>query len=135
MCVGVQYTLGTREMRVFFKDKAAQLPVALRGQVELIPWGRKTRQAGKLPLGGNVHRDAVLAGNWDRFKPKAVRILVQSFAEQDVEGRVRWHPVTKGKWIKGLLAQNGTERRIYVMSITPDMDDMPYERWPCIQSG
>lgn len=135
MCVGVHYTLGSRETRVLFTDKAAQLPVWIRGRVELVPWGRKTRQAGVLPLGGNVHRDAVLAGNWDRFKPKAVRILVQGFAEQDVEGRVRWHPVTRGKWIKGLLAKAGAEQRVYVVSITPDLDGTPYARWPDIRNG
>lgn len=135
MCVGVHYTLGSREMRVLFAEKTAQLPVRTRDGMTLIPWGRRPKQLGKLPLGGCAYRDSVLAGNWDRFKPKAVRLWVEEFAEQDVEGKVHWHPVTKDKWIKGLLAQEGAERRVYVVTLTPVIADTPYERWPCIHSG
>lgn len=50
-------------------------------------------------------------------------------------GRVYWHALTTGKWIKGLLAQEGAERRVYVVTLTPVLAETPYERWPCIQSG
>jgi hypothetical protein len=135
MCVGVQYTLGSREMRVLFATKTAQLPIATKAGIALVPWGRRPKQIGKLPLGGCAYLDAIHAGNWDRFKPKAVRLWVKSFAEQDVEGRVHWHEITAGKWIKGLLAQEAAERRVYVVTLTPVLAETPYERWPCIQSG
>lgn len=135
MCVGVYYTLGSREMRILFVNKTAQLPVNTRNGITLMPWGRRPKQAGKLPLGCCAYLDAIHAGNWDRYHPKAVRLFVKSFAEQDIEGRVHWHDVTLGKWVKGLVAQEGAERRVYVVTLTPVLADTPYERWPCIQSG
>lgn len=135
MCVGVYYTLGSREMRVLFANKAAQLPVHTRDGITLMPWGRRSKQAGKLPLGGCAYLDAIHAGNWDRYQPKAVRLWVKSFAEQDIEGRVHWHDITTGKWIKGLVAQEAAERRVYVVTMTPVLAETPYERWPCIESG
>ena len=134
MCVGVHYTLGNREMRVLFTNAAAELPVRTRSGIDLLPWGRRSRQVGKLPLGGCAYRDAVRAGQWDRFSPKAVRLPLMAFAEQDVEGQIHWHEVTPGKWIKGLVATAGAERRVYVVTITPTFADTPYERWPDMRS-
>jgi hypothetical protein len=48
---------------------------------------------------------------------------------------MQWHDITAGKWIKGLVAQEGAERRAYVVAITPVLTETPYERWPWIQSG
>ncbi len=135
MCVGVHYTLGSREMRVLFASSNAQLPVHTQDGITLMPWGRRSKQTGKLPLGGCAYLDAIHAGNWERFRPRGVRLWVESFAEQDVEGRVHWHALTAGKWIKGLLAQEGAERLVYVVTLTPVLAETPYECWPCIQSG
>jgi len=135
MCVGVHYTLGSREMRVLFSSKNAQLPVHTKDGITLMPWERQPRQAGKLPLGGCAYLDAIHAGNWERFRSRGVRLWVRNFAEQDIEGRVHWHEITAGKWIKGLLAQEGAERRVYVVTLTPVLTETPYERWPCIESG
>ena len=135
MCVGVYYTLGSREIRVLFSSMGAQLPISTRNGIELVPWGRRVKQKGKLPVGGTAFRDAVLAGTWDRYNPKAVRLWIKSFCEQDVEGKQHWHDVTSGKWIKGLVATEGAERRVYVITTTPVLAETPYERWPIIQSG
>jgi hypothetical protein len=122
-------------MRVLFATNTAQLPIQTKEGITLIPWGRRTKQKGKLPLGGCAYLDAIHAGNWDRYNPKGVRLWVRSFAEQDIEGRVHWHDITAGKWIKGLIAQEGVERRVYVVTLTRVLAETPYERWPCIQSG
>ncbi len=135
MCVGVYYTLGSREMRVLFSQKTAQLPVPTKDGIALMPWGRRVKQNGKLPLGGCALLDAIHAGNWDRYNPKAVRLWIRSFAEMDIEGQTHWHEVTSGKWIKGLVAVEGAERRVYVVTRTPVLAETPYERWPDIQSG
>ncbi|PVV05663.1 MAG: hypothetical protein B6D77_18580 [gamma proteobacterium symbiont of Ctena orbiculata] len=42
--------------------------------------------------------------------------------------------VTPGKWIQGLVARWEQERRVYVVTITPEMEDAAYERWPRILS-
>lgn len=118
-----------------FADKTAQLPVSTKDGVTLMPWGRRPRQTGKLPLGACAYRDAILAGNWDRYRPRAVRLWIKAFAENDVEGKPHWHEVTKGKWIKGCVVQEGNERRVYVVTITPTLAETPYERWPDIGSG
>ena len=135
MCVGVSYTFGSRDMRVLFSNQSAQLPVRMRDGLTLMPWGRRPKQPGTLPLGACAYLDAIHAGNWDRYSPKAVRLRIKSFAERAVEGRTHWHEITAGKWIKGLVAHEGAERRVYVVTLTPVLAETPYERWPCIQSG
>lgn len=135
MCVGVYYTLGSREMRVLFTSASAQLPVTTRNGIVLMPWGRRVKQKGGLPLGGCAALDAIHAGNWDRYNPKAVRLWIKSFCEQDVEGRQHWHDITSGKWIKGLVATEKAERRVYVVTRVPVLAETPYERWPVIDSG
>lgn len=135
MCVGVQYTIGDREYRILFKQPTAQLPVSTRRGPILTAWGRRPKQKGRLPLGGCAFRDAVLAGNWDRFFPKAVRLRVAAFAVTDIEGKIHWQDLTTGKWIKGCIARDGPERRVYVVTIAPSLVDTPYERWPLIASG
>lgn len=122
-------------MRVLFSERSAQLPVSTKTGITLLPWGRRPKQTGTLPLGGCAYLDAIRAGNWDRYRPKAVRIFVKSFAERDVEGKVRWHEMTPGKWIKGLVAQEGTERRVYIVTETPVLAETPFEPWPRIESG
>ena len=47
-----------------------------------------------------------------------------------MEGASHWFDVTPGKWIQGLVARWEQERRIYVVTITPEMEDAAYERWP-----
>ena len=42
---------------------------------------------------------------------------------------------TPEKWIQGLVAHWDNERRIYVVTITPEMEDAVHERWPRIMSG
>jgi len=135
MCVAAYFTLGSREMRVFFSQNNAQLPVAMSGGIQLIAWGRRIKQQGQLPIGGTAFRSAILAGNWDRHSPKAVRLWIKSFCETDVEGKQHWHEVTSGKWVKGLLATCRNEQRVYIVTIEPVIADTPYERWPDIGSG
>jgi hypothetical protein len=103
--------------------------------VELLPWGRRRHQAGRLPLGGWARLDAIYAGRWDKWLPTPVKIPVSQFMEQDIEGNNRWFDVTAGKWIQGLVAHWEHERRLYVVTITPELEDAMYERWPRILSS
>ena len=66
---------------------------------------------------------------------KAVKIYAQGFAEQDIEGQTDWFDITEGKWIQALLAQNKNESRIYIVTITPIIREMAYERWPRVLGG
>jgi hypothetical protein len=136
MCGGVYYIINGEEVRTYFPNPRACLPVKKRaGGIELLPWGRRQQQAGHLPLGGWARLDSIYAGRWDRWFPTPVKLMVSQFMEKDIEGHSHWFDITPGKWIQGLIARQDNERRVYVVTITPEMEDAVHERWPRILSG
>ncbi|MGD8547775.1 MAG: hypothetical protein PVJ10_07385 [Thiohalophilus sp.] len=136
MCGGVYYSFGDQDIRVYFPNPKAMLPVKKRnGGIELLPWGRRKEQRGNLPLGGWARLDAIYAGRWDRWFPIPIKIPVKSFMEKDIEGNSHWFDLTKGQWIQGLIARDKNEQRVYVVTVTPEMADAVHERWPRILSG
>jgi hypothetical protein len=136
MCGGVYYIINGEEVRTYFPNPKACLPVKKRdNSVELIPWGRRQQQAGHLPLGGWARLDSIYAGRWDRWFPTPVKLMASQFMEKDIEGHSHWFDITSGKWIQGLVAHWNNERRVYVVTITPEMEDAVHERWPRILSG
>ena len=53
MCGGVYYSINGQDVRVYFPNPKATLPVKKKtGSIELLPWGRRKEQRGVLPLGG-----------------------------------------------------------------------------------
>ncbi len=134
MCGGVLFETPEGEMiRVYFPNPKAVLPVRNKdGSAVLLPWGRRREQAGRLPLGGWARLDSVYAGRWDRFFPKSVKLPVLQFMEKDISGNSHWFDVVKGRFIQGLVARNDQERRIYVVTITPEFDEAVHDRWPRI---
>jgi len=136
MCGGVYYTVNGQDVRVYFPNPRARLPVITRGGgTDLLAWGRRMEQAGHLPLGGWARLDSVYAGRWDRWFPVPVKIPVRSFMEKDLEGHSHWYDLTRGQWIQGLVARDAYERRIYVVTLEPELADAVHERWPRIMSG
>ncbi len=136
MCDGVYYLLNGREVRVYFPNPGAQLPVRTRaGGAQLLPWGRRHDQAGRLPPGGRARLDTIYAGRWDRWFPVPVKLPVRSFMEKDFEGHSHWYDLTRGQWIQGLVARDGHERRVYVVTVEPELPDAIHEHWPRIRSG
>jgi len=121
---------------VYFPNPKACLPVRTRtGAVDLLSWGRRHDQAGKLPLGGWARLDTIYAGRWDRWFPVPVKLSVKSFMEKDFEGHSHWYDLTRGQWIQGLVARDRHERRVYVVTVEPELPDMIHDRWPRILSG
>ena len=136
MCGGVYYTHQEQDVRVYFPNPKARLPVRQKtGEIMLLPWGRRQDQTGKLPLGGWARLDSIYAGRWDRWFPKAVKLNIKSFMEKDIESHSHWFDLTQGQWIQGLVAREGSEQRVYVVTITPEMSDAVHERWPRVVSG
>lgn len=136
MCGGVYYTHHEQDVRVYFPNPKAMLPVKTRqGESQLLPWGRRQGQAGKLPLGGWARLDSIYAGRWDRWFPKPVKLEIKSFMEKDIEGHSHWFDLTTGQYIQGLIARDGSEQRLYIVTITPEMIDAVHERWPRIIVG
>lgn len=136
MCGGVYYTHNEQDVRVYFPNPKAMLPVRQKtGEIVLLPWGRRQDQKGTLPLGGWARLDSIHAGRWDKWFPKAVKLNIKSFMEKDIEGHSHWFDLTQGQWIQGLVARDGSEQRVYVVTITPEMSDAVHERWPRVVSG
>ena len=133
MCGGVYYTIDGQDVRVYFPNPKAVLPVRMKNKkIELLPWGRRKEQAGILPLGGWARLDSIYAGRWDKWFPKPVKLPVKSFMEKDLEGQSHWFDLTKGQSIQGLIARDKYEQRIYVVTITPELEDAVHNRWPRI---
>ncbi|MEJ1354392.1 MAG: hypothetical protein RPU52_07670 [Candidatus Sedimenticola sp. (ex Thyasira tokunagai)] len=136
MCGGVYYLIEGQEVRTYFPNPKARLPVRKRvGGVELLPWGRRKSQAGKLPLGGWARLESIYEGRWDRWFPTPVKLNISQFMEKDIEGGSHWYDLTPGKWVQGLIAHWDNERRVYVVTITPEREDAVHDRWPRIMSG
>ncbi|MDB4409510.1 hypothetical protein N9235_01690 [Gammaproteobacteria bacterium] len=136
MCGGVYYTTQNQDIRVYFPNPKALLPVKTRtGEITTLAWGRRREQAGMLPLGGWARLDSIYAGRWDRWFPVPVKIPVKSFMEKDLEGHSHWFDLTNGQWIQGLVARYQHERRVYVVTIEPEMAEAVHDRWPRIMSG
>ncbi|HSG10546.1 MAG TPA: hypothetical protein VLB10_02230 [Gammaproteobacteria bacterium] len=136
MCSGVYYSCNGQDTRVYFPNPAACLPARTRnGCIQQLPWGRRSTQAGQLPLGGWARLDTIYAGRWDRWFPVPVKVPVKSFMEKDMEGHMRWYDLTRGQWIQGLVARHRHERRIYIVTLTPEMADAIHDRWPRILCG
>ena len=133
MCGGVYYTIKGQDIRVYFPNPKATLPVTMKDKsIELLPWGRRKEQAGLLPLGGWARLDSIYAGRWDKWFPKPVKLPIKSFMEKDLEGHSHWFDLTKGQCIQGLVARDKYEQRLYVVTITPEMEDAVHNRWPKI---
>ena len=136
MCLEVIYDYDGLEVRTAFDNPRARLPVRQRkGGALLFTWGRRPRQRGALPSGGWARLESIRAGEWDQWFPRPVKLPLQRFAERDGLGEVRWFEVTRGRWIQGLLAREGEERRVYVVTLTPTRLDATCDRWPRIMSG
>ncbi len=136
MCNGVYYTVNDQDVRVYFPNPKAMLPVRRRsGDGELLAWGRRPDQAGRLPLGGWARLDAIYSGRWDRWFPVPVKLTVKSFMEKDLEDRSHWYDLTRGQWIQGLVARHEHERRVYVVTVEPELAEAVHARWPRIMSG
>ena len=135
MCGGVEYTHEGNKLKIYFPDPRAHLPVRTRnGNIRLIPWGRRKKQTGPLPVGGWARLESIEKGQWDRWFPKPVKIIIDQFMEKDIENNSHWFELTKGQCIQGLLARSGNDTRVYVVTIAPEMPDAIHDRWPRIIS-
>ncbi len=133
MCGGVYYSFGGQDVRVYFPNPQAALPVRKRdGSKILLPWGRRKTQPGALPLGGWARLESVRAGRWDKWFPLPVKLPVKSFMEKDIEENSHWYDLTRGKYIQGLVARSNGEQRVYVITVEPVMNDAVHPRWPRI---
>lgn len=136
MCGGVYYTHKGKDIRVYFPNPKATLPVRTKNhEAELLPWGRRKEQKGRLPMGGWARLDSIYAGRWDQWFPTPVKLNIKCFMEKDMEGNSHWFDLIKGQWLQGLVARYQQEQRVYVVTIEPEMMDAVHDRWPRIMNG
>ncbi len=75
MCGGVYYTYNGQDIRVYFSNPRAMLPVRAKGgEIQLLSWGRRSEQTGRLPRGGWARLDSIYSGRWERWFPVPVKI-------------------------------------------------------------
>lgn len=121
---------------VYFSRARALLPVKLsNGEIRLVTWGRRQQEEGEMPLGGWARLTSIHEGKWSHYLPKPVRLPIEKFMKTDFEGRTHWYEITKGQWIQGLLAREGEEYRVYIVTIIPEILDVCHDRWPRIMIG
>ncbi len=131
MCDGIQYTYKGHEIKTYFENPDAMLPVRTKhGEIKLLPWGRRQQQVGDLPLGGWARLEAIREGKWDAYFPKPVSLAVNQFMVKDIIAQPHWYTMTRGQWLQGVLAHCGNEWRIYIVTITPEDMQAIHERWP-----
>ncbi|HCC81456.1 MULTISPECIES: hypothetical protein [unclassified Methylophaga] len=138
MCGGAHFQYGDEYMRMYFPNPKAMLPVLkIDGSIELLPWGRRLKQPGNLPVTGWAKIESIYGGVWERYFPKPVKIPVLSFMEKDLEGHSHWYDLQKGQYIQGLVARDGNEKRVYVVTLEPEPEDAQiHSRWPrVVQDG
>jgi len=135
MCDGVEYRHEGNRINIYFPNPEALLPIRTRkGKTILIPWGRRQKQTGSLPVGGWARLESIKKGLWDQWFPKPVKIILDRFMEKDIENNSHWFELTKGQCVQGLLARSDLETRVYVVTIAPEMPDAMHDRWPKIIS-
>lgn len=136
MCGGVYYQGEEGLERCYFSNPGARLPILMRdGRIALLPWGRRQRQQGQLPMGGWASLKSIQGGYWDRWFPVPVKCPVQSFMEKDITGNSQWFDLTAGQYVQGLVARSGPEQRVYVVTLEPEREDTMFERWPRVVSA
>lgn len=134
MCEAVRYYVENELLSVSISQVSAKLPVLLRdGTISLLPWGRRKDQQGKLPVGGTADIDTIYSGRWDKYFPTPVKIPYAAYMLRDFEERIKWYEnlVPKTTYIQGLVAKEGNERRVYIVTrqSTVDIADF-HDRMP-----
>jgi len=128
-----RFTFDCKDREVHFTSEKAHLPIQLRsGELELMTWGRRKGEKGKLPAGGWARFSHVQSGRWAEHRPRSVRIAVQAFMEVDVAGSRQWFPLITGQFIRGVVCRLENEQRLYVVVMESGPDEAYFEQWPRI---
>jgi hypothetical protein len=125
-----------RHARSISPNPYAELPVIKKtGEIELIPWGRRKEQKGKLPATRWACHESIQEHKWDSWQPVPVKILVDRFMEKDDVKQPHWFDLNQRDFIQGLLASWQEEQRLYVVTVAPPYDRPGFHRWPRIVSA
>jgi hypothetical protein len=142
MCHGVEYFREGQRVLVYFDVAHAELPVRKRsGAIEFVTWGARGERylsddntpgyLLKFPVGGWAARGSILAGAWEKFEPRPVRIVASRFVFNHAQLGPLFFALDRGEYIQGLLAQAALQRRVYVVTVPapPEHADR-LDEWP-----
>lgn len=133
MCHSVEvsglYTAEGSRQLINYPDADAALPIhdPQRGVV-WIPWGRRSREHGELPVTGWLLDGGTLPEGWERYSPATVLARVARFMEMSVDGEAHWFDVEDGKSLQCVLLRHGNEQRVYV--VTTESPSARHKSWP-----
>lgn len=126
----VEYPYLGRDIRVRFSVPGVCLPVRTRsGGVVLLPWGQREGESGPFPLGCCASLETIQAGEWDYWFPIPVKLPLTRMLELDSHRRCNWsYPLVRGQCVQGLVARDGAERRVYVVTFWCEAEGMQLPR-------
>ena len=144
MCHGIEYIREGERVTVYFDLARAELPIRKRnGAIDFVTWGaRADRYLSddntpgyllKFPVGGWAPRLSILAGAWQKFEPRPVRIVASRFILVHAQLGSVFFALQAGEYIQGLLAQTAMQRRVYVVTVAPPAEHaQDWVEWPRI---
>lgn len=131
MCEAVLYDyLGQLRKSFYTNTNAKLLVLATFERIKLITWGKRELEQNSFPIGGTLYREDIINGKYDFFFPKPVRLSVAKFHIKDNEGKKHWYEVINGLFMQGVLLNNNSELRVYVVTISPITPDASFNFWP-----
>lgn len=136
MCGGIKFIYQAEELTLYFPNPRSLLPILTRdGEISLLPWGRREKQPGKLPLGGWARLTSIKQGIWDKYQAKPVKLAIKHFMEKDSQGVSHWFDLAEDEYIQGLVAQCNGELRAYVVTIEAEIEQQIHPRRPRIMKA
>ena len=137
LCDAVECEREGRNVQIYFSVDDAALPVRLRnGEVEWLPWGKRSHETPRLPTGGWARLEAVRAGQWQNYRPRPVQIPARGYLEKNLSGHTQWFELGPDTALQGLLAEQGEEQRVYLITVPEAPPQVSHEfgrmhdRWP-----
>jgi hypothetical protein len=103
---------GEREYRFLFRDKPRLLPIIHDGQFQIVRWGRRRGEAGRLPCTGWTWLETLEKGTWQEARPEEVQIPATMGLENG-----RWFAVREG--IRGLVVADERGELVAYMLCEP----------------
>ena len=145
MCWCIDYDYEGQPRRAEFGYEIAELPVRLRGGIiKLYQWGARaprwmsstpSHPRRAFPETGWARLGDIRAGVWEPYRPMSVRIAATRFRKIDAEQKPHWFGLKPGEYIQGLLAEVGTQNRVYVVTVESPDRSQTWSEWPRIVSA
>lgn len=138
MCGGVriagEYTRDGKQLKIYFPNPKAALPVLTGSGVEWLPWGRRREEPGHSPAGGWARIESITEGRWAKYSPTEAAVPVEAFMEKDAERKSHWFGHSIGKvHIAALVVGTAESKRVYLITgPAPQEFAWVHDRWPSL---